>query len=64
MSCATCLGRKAVALDLFPARRPLFVRCRACRDRRAARRHVVARVAAVVFGAVFSVALVTWLGCR
>lgn len=55
MSCAACLGRKAVALALFPRRRPLYVRCGSCKMRRRARWHVVSRAVAVAFGAVFAI---------
>lgn len=57
MNCGVCLGRKSVALRLFPKRRPLYVRCGSCRMRRRARWHVAKRVAGFAFGVVTMLAV-------
>lgn len=62
MTCTACLIRRRIAIDLWPCRRPLYVRCGACKMRRRAHRHIAGRVALVVLGAVFAITLVWAVG--
>lgn len=60
MSCTTCLARRDVARDLFPWRRPLFVRCGACRRRWSARLHIVVRASLLMLTVVVAVIAFGW----
>ncbi len=57
MICPVCLHRRIVARDLWPRRRPLYVRCQSCKMRSRARWEVARAFMAVAFGAVFAIAL-------
>jgi hypothetical protein len=58
MSCPTCIYRKVLALQFWPQRRPLYVRCRPCKDRRRARWYIASRLAIVLVSAVLAVAAI------